>query len=94
MDIAIRVVYSGITLYMLMVLVAWLSSWIGIETDYGKGKILKKVTEPLLEFVRKMLPSTGPFDMSPIVALMGLWFIRTLSVQILVQMVLNSKVAG
>lgn len=94
MDIAIRVVYSAITLYMLLVLLAWLSAWIGIETDYGKGKILKKVTEPLLEFVRKMLPSTGPFDMSPIVALFGLWFIRVLSTRILEQIAFGANVSG
>ena len=90
MEILIRLVYSGITLYMLAILVAWLSSWIGIETEYGKGKILKKLTNPLLEQVRKVLPPMGPFDMSPIVALLALWFIRILTVSILVGIAMGS----
>ncbi len=83
MDIAARVVYSGITLYMLAILLVWLAAWIGLETEYGKGRILKKMTEPAVGAVRKALPPMGPFDMSPMVTLFGLWFIRTLGVRIL-----------
>ena len=90
MDIAVRIAYSGITLYMLAILLVWLSSFIGLETDYGKGKFLKKITEPLLEAVRKAIPPMGPFDMSPLVALFGLWFIRVLSVRILVGIALGA----
>ena len=88
MDIALlaRILYSGITLYMLAILVAWLASWIGIETEYGKGHLLKKITDPALRAVRKVLPPMGPFDMSPIVTLFGLWFIRTLSIRIIIEM--------
>lgn len=88
MDIVvlIRVVYSGITLYMLAILVAWLAAWIGVETEYGKGRLLKKMTEPALKVVRNVLPPMGPFDMSPLVTLFALWFIRTLSVRILIEM--------
>jgi YggT family protein len=89
MDIVVRIVYSGITLYMIAILLVWLSAWIGIETEYGKAKILKKMTEPLLEAVRKAIPPMGPFDMSPIVALFGLWFIRVLSVRILTDIALG-----
>ena len=88
MDIVvlIRVVYSGITLYMLAILVAWLAAWIGVETEYGKGRLLKKMTDPALKVVRNVLPPMGPFDMSPLVTLFALWFIRTLSVRILIEM--------
>jgi YggT family protein len=68
---------------MLAILVAWLAAWIGVETEYGKGRILKKLTDPLLDAVRKAIPPMGPFDMSPIVALLGLcvpWPFECLSV--------------
>ena len=90
MDIAVRILYSGITLYMLAILLVWLSSWIGLETEYGKGKILKKATDPLLELVRKSVPPIGPIDLSPLVALFGLWFIRVLSVRILTGIALGA----
>ena len=84
MEILIRFVYSGITLYMLAILVVWLAAWIGVETEYGKGRILKKITDPLLGAVRAAMPPMGPIDMSPIATLMGLWLIRTLAVSILI----------
>jgi YggT family protein len=83
MDIVVRCVYSGITLYMLAILVVWLSAWIGVETEYGRGHALQKMTDPLLRAVRGAIPNTGPFDLSPFIALMGLWIIRILLVRIL-----------
>lgn len=83
MDILIRIVYSGITLYMIMILLAWLAPWIGIETEYGKGRYLKRATDALLKVVREALPPMGPIDMAPIVAMLGLWFVRILSIRIL-----------
>jgi uncharacterized protein YggT (Ycf19 family) len=84
MDYVIRGVYSGITIYMILILLRWLGPWIGLELEYGKLVWLKKITDPVLEGLRKSLPTSGPFDITPIVALFGFWFARTLVVRILV----------
>lgn len=84
MEIAVRVIHSGITIYMILILLRWLAPHIGIELDYGRFKFLTKIVDPLLEAIRKSVPPMGPFDASPIVALFGCWFVRSLAVRILI----------
>ena len=39
---------------------------------------LYRVTEPLLRPLRRMLPSLGGVDISPVILLLGLFFLRSL----------------
>ncbi len=41
-------------------------------------EFLTRVTEPVVRPIRKILPSFGPVDLSPLVALIGLWFLQSL----------------
>lgn len=41
----------------------------------GLIQLLYTVTEPVLRPIRRMLPSSGPFDFSPLVALLAIWLI-------------------
>ena len=41
------------------------------------------MTEPYLRLFRRVLPSTGPLDFSPMVAVIVLWVVEQLLVQIL-----------
>ncbi len=38
--------------------------------------MVNQITEPILGPIRRMLPTFGMFDFSPMVALVVLWFIR------------------
>lgn len=44
------------------------------------GEFLFKITEPVLAPIRRFLPNFGGFDISPIVLILVLWFIRNLLV--------------
>jgi len=39
---------------------------------------LLQLTEPILRPIRNFLPNMGGLDLSPLVAILGLWFIRNL----------------
>jgi uncharacterized protein YggT (Ycf19 family) len=84
MDIAVRVIHSGITIYMILILLRWMAPHLGLELEYGPWKFLRRIIDPLLDGIRKSIPPMGPFDASPIVALFGCWFVRSLVVRILV----------
>lgn len=75
-----RAIFSGITLYMILVMLRWLGPWISFETDFGRWRWIAAVTDPLVGRVRRILPNLGPVDFGPIVTLLGLWFVRTISV--------------
>jgi YggT family protein len=46
---------------------------------------LSRVTEPLLAPIRRILPAMGGLDLSPIILLLGLEFVRRLLIETLVK---------
>jgi YggT family protein len=49
-----------------------LMSWIDPRFEKPLGQFLYSLTEPFLEPLRRVLPSAGTFDLSPLVLLIGL----------------------
>ena len=50
-------------------------SWISPSGSDPLSSMLHQITEPILKPIRQVLPSTGMFDLSPLVALILLNFI-------------------
>ncbi len=71
-----------ITLVLVQVVLSWLVSFNVVNTGnrfvYLVGDFLYRVTEPALRPIRRMLPSFGGIDLSPVVLLLGLYFFRQL----------------
>jgi len=42
------------------------------------GDFLWKITEPVLRPIRRVLPNLGGVDISPVILLLGLFFLRSL----------------
>ena len=53
-------------------------SWIDLPQDHQIVSVLRRLTEPLLGPLRRILPSAGGLDFSPLVLLLGLRRIRSL----------------
>ena len=61
-----------IDLYSLVVVAAVVVSWTNVPRDNPIVRFIYAVTEPVLEPIRKLLPSTGGIDFSPLVLIVGL----------------------
>jgi YggT family protein len=75
-----------ITLYGLVILVYILTSWLRLPYSPTLNRIqrfLYDVCEPYLRVFRRLLPSMGAFDFSPILALIALGVIDRLLIWIL-----------
>ena len=88
MDIYLRAVYSGLTLYMMLLLLRWFAPWLSLELDSGRLKWVGRMCDPFVNWIRKILPPLGPVDLAPLAALLAVWFVRTLSLRIVVGMTL------
>lgn len=84
MDYLVRAVYSGFTLYMMLVLLRWLGGWVSFETDYGRWRWIAMLTDPVLGGVRRVLPNLGPVDFGPMVTIFALWILRGLAIALLI----------
>jgi YggT family protein len=64
------------------VILSWLVAFNVINTHnriVGTiGEVLYRLTEPVLGQIRRYVPSVGGLDLSPIVLLLGIYFIRML----------------
>jgi len=66
-----------ITLYEGLILLRVILTWfVSPETTHAAIDLIKRLTEPILEPVRKALPATGSIDFSPLVVLIGLELLK------------------
>ena len=61
-----------------------LLSWFDPGMRSSVGKILVDITEPLLGPIRRMTPSAGGLDFSPIIAIILLQFVERIVLQALI----------
>jgi YggT family protein len=65
-------------LYSLVIAGAVIVSWIELPQNHPVVQLVRALTEPALRPIRRMLPSMGGLDLSPMVLLIGLQFLRML----------------
>ena len=73
-----------IDLYVWVIIVSAVLSWL-VAFDvvnmrnrfvYLVGDTLNRLTEPVYRPVRRFLPNMGGLDLSPLIVILGLWFLR------------------
>ena len=72
-----RFVQVFVTIHVLLILVWVVLSWVQLpytRTIAGVQEFLDQVCRPYLDLFRRWLPTLGPFDLSPIVAILVLLF--------------------
>lgn len=62
--------------YQFMVIAYVLMSWVPQMRETPIGQLLERLVEPYLSVFRRFIPSLGPIDISPIIALIALSFAR------------------
>ncbi len=77
-----QVIGLYITLVIVQIVLSWLVAFNVINTQnrfvYMVGDFLYRITEPALKPIRRLLPTMGGIDLSPVVLILGLYFLRVL----------------
>ncbi len=50
-------------------------SWLNLGSDNPFVTIVYQITEPILAPIRKVLPTFGTLDLSPMVAMLAVWIV-------------------
>jgi YggT family protein len=75
-----------ISVYILLIFAYIITSWFRLPYSVWLNRIqrfLYDVCEPYLRIFRRILPPFGPLDLSPIIAIFSLYFIRIVILSIL-----------
>ena len=70
-----------ISLYTLVIFVRIILSWFPVSPGGAFGqvnRVLYQITEPVLGPARRIIPSLGPIDISPIVVVVALSFVQSM----------------
>jgi YggT family protein len=89
-DIILSIIYWVV---IASVVASWLIAFGVVNTRnravYMIVDSLNRMTEPLYRPIRRLLPQMGGLDLSPMVVLLGIWFIRSLMREYLYPMILG-----
>ena len=88
----LHLVNTVITIYIWLLIAQAVLSWLvafGVVNRYNRvvatiGDFLWRITEPLLRPIRRVLPDLGGLDISPVILILLLWFLRDLMFEYLV----------
>jgi YggT family protein len=69
--------FGFLSLYTLAIFIRIIFSWVGMSYANPLMRFVFMTTEPLLGPLRRMVPTVGMFDISPIVAFLILWICKT-----------------
>lgn len=84
----ISLVNLAFQLFELLILARILISWVQLDPYNPIVQFLHNATEPFLAPIRRRLPSTGMFDLSPMIVIIAALILNRLIVQLLVQLLL------
>jgi len=82
-----RFVDTFIWVYILLIFAYILTSWIRLPYSLHRvQRFLDDVCEPYIRIFRRILPSVGPLDLSPIVAVIALYVVRRVLDELIVRL--------
>ena len=80
LDLFDKLIYLYIWVLIINALISWLVAFNVLNTSnrfvYSVLEVSYRLTAPPLNFIRKFLPNLGPIDISPVILILALMFIR------------------
>ena len=73
---AVSILSLVLDAYSLVVLVSVVLSWLNLAEDNPLVTVTRTLTEPVLAPIRRLLPSGGGLDISPMVLLLGIRLLK------------------
>lgn len=88
----LQVLYMAVEIYIWLVIAMAILSWLVAFDVINRhnqfvssvGRFLWKITEPPLRPIRRFLPDLGGIDISPVILILGLYFVQMLIQQVAV----------
>lgn len=73
-------------LYMWVIIIRALISWVNPDPWNPIVQFLYRVTEPVLQPIRRLIPISFGLDISPVIAIFGIYFLQIFLVRSLYQL--------
>lgn len=74
---ATQILSHLLLIYTFIIIAAWILTWANPDPLNPLVRILRQLTEPVMDKVRGYVPLVGGLDLTPLVVIVGIAFIRT-----------------
>ncbi|MEK6690195.1 MAG: YggT family protein [Nitrospirota bacterium] len=82
----------ALTVYMWIIIIAALISWVSPDPYNPIVRFLYRATEPVLSRIRRVIPVSGlGIDVSPMIAILGILFLKYFIIPTLVELAYRIK---
>ena len=81
----------ALTIYTYIIIARAVISWVNPDPYNPIVRFLHRVTDPLLDRIRRVMPDMGGIDLSPMILLLGVFFLQKFLVSSLFDMVHRLK---
>ena len=89
-----QILSIGLEIYFWILIIRALISWVNPDPYNPIVRFLYQATEPVLARIRRVLPIMGGIDFSPLVAILGIMFIKRFIVATLIDIAFRLKTGG
>lgn len=89
-----QVINIALTIYMWLIIVRALISWVNPDPYNPVVRFLYTATEPVLYRIRRVLPAMGGLDISPILVIFAIIFVKMFVVETLMNIAFKLKMGG
>ncbi|TFG92888.1 MAG: YggT family protein [Syntrophobacterales bacterium] len=87
-----RIIDMGLTLYMWLIIIRALISWVNPDPNNPIIRFLYTVTEPVLYQVRRLIPIKGlGIDFAPVIVVLVIIFLQSFLVRTMLQIAVNFR---
>ncbi len=76
MEFIISFIITVLDILKFAILARVIMSWIQVNPSGRVARFIYEITEPVLKFVRNILPKTGMIDFAPLLAFFAIGFIQ------------------
>ena len=73
---AVRIIDSLLLIYTFIIIAVAILSWVNPDPLNPLVRILRNITEPLMERLRPYIPLVGGLDLTPVALIVIIFFIR------------------
>lgn len=82
----------ALTIYMWVIVIAALISWVNPDPYNPIVRILYGITEPVLRPVRRLIGFRLPVDISPLIVILGIYFVKKFLIVSLIELGYRIKI--
>jgi len=83
-----------LTLYLYIIIARAILSWVNPDPYNPIVNFLYRATEPVLNRVRRVLPDMGGIDLSPMLIMLGIFFVQKFAINTVYELAYRLKMTG